>query len=403
MGGDTQEDTIMNRKMVKTAGMVALSATVLLSGCGKINKDATLVTVKNGDNTETISLGYGNFAARYQQSLYDQYLLAYYGEGMWKQDLSGTGSTFEEETKDGVLKELEEQYLAKVHAADYDVKISDDQSKDIADAAKKFMSDNSEDTLKQMGATEEYVQQYLENRTYYTMVQAAAMKEADKDIKDEDCWMRSFTYVLFDTTGKKDDEGNVTDYTKDELVNLKNQAEDLAKTEDFDGDVEKLGLTPSTYSYLKGETEDTTMDMNIISAAEDLNEGDVSSVIEIDGVGYYVIRLDKDHDEDASANKRTSLQQEAFTALMESWKEDIDWKVDDKAWEKVKFDSLFKAVEKETDETSEEATEESSDKATEETTEATENTEAEEKTEEDSTSTTEDNTEEEDTEATEEN
>ena len=164
-----------------------------------------------------------------------------------------------------------------------DVKISDDQSKDIADAAKKFMSDNSEDTLKQMGATEEYVQQYLENRTYYTMVQAAAMKEADKDIKDEDCWMRSFTYVLFDTTGKKDDEGNVTDYTKDELVNLKNQAEDLAKTEDFDGDVEKLGLTPSTYSYLKGETEDTTMDMNIISAAEDLKEGDVSSVIEIDG------------------------------------------------------------------------------------------------------------------------
>ena len=180
-------------------------------------------------------------------------------------------------------------------------------------------------------------------------------------------------------------------------------AEDIAKTEDFDGDVEKLGLTPSTYSYLKGETEDTTMDMNIISAAEDLKEGDVSSVIEIDGVGYYVIRLDKDHDEDASANKRTSLQQEAFTALMESWKEDIDWKVDDKAWEKVKFDSLFKAVEKETDETSEEATEESSDKATEETTEATENTEAEEKTEEDSTSASEDNTEEEDTEETEAN
>ncbi len=384
----------MSNVNVKSLGIVALSATVLFAGCGQINKDATLVTVKNGDKTDTISLGYGNFAARYQQSIYDQYLIAYYGEDMWKQDLSGTGSTYEEETKDGVLKELEEQYLAKEHAADYDVSISDKQSSAISKAVKQFMSDNSEETLKQMGATEEYVQKYLEDRTYYTLVQKAAMKEADKDITDDQCQMRTFSYVLFDITGKTDENGNFTEYTDEEIENLKAQAKQLAAADDFDTEAEKLGVTKSTYSYLKGETEDSTMDMKIINAAEALKEGEVSKAIGVKDVGYYVIRLDKDKDEDATANKRTSLQSDAFNALMETWKEDIEWNVDEKAWEKVKFDSLFKAVEKESEETADDASTDATDESVDASTDATSEDTSDETTDEISTDETLDSTEE---------
>ena len=67
----------MNKRKLKTACIAALSATMLLTGCGKLNGNADLMTIKNGDKTETISLGYANFAARYQQSMYDQYLLSY--------------------------------------------------------------------------------------------------------------------------------------------------------------------------------------------------------------------------------------------------------------------------------------------------------------------------------------
>ena len=93
----------MENSKLKSVGIAALSAAVLLTGCGQINANETLVTIKNGDTTDTISLGYGNFAARYQQSMYDQYLIGYYGEGMWKQDMSGSGSTLQDDTKDGVL------------------------------------------------------------------------------------------------------------------------------------------------------------------------------------------------------------------------------------------------------------------------------------------------------------
>ena len=346
MGGDTQEEFIMNKKMVKTAGLTALSAVVLMTGCGKINPNETLVTINTGDGTkDTITLGYGNFAARYQQAMYDQYLLAYYGEDMWKQDMTGSGSTLEGDTKDGVLEDLEAQYLTKLHASDYGVEISEEQKNDIAEAAKKFISDNDKESLEAMGATEAYVKEYLENRTYYSLVSAAAKEASDADIKDEDCWMRTFSYVLFDTTGKTDEDGNKTEYTDDEIAELKTQAKELSTAEDFDAKVEELDLTTSSFSYLKGETEEEAIDMSVIEEAEKLKEGETSGVVIVEGTGMYVLKLTADHDEDASQSKRESLQSEAFDKLIDEWKEAITYKVNDKAWEKVTFDSLFKAPE----------------------------------------------------------
>jgi hypothetical protein len=360
----------MNKK-ITTAGVAALSAAVLFTGCGSINGNATLATLNTGDGTkETVTLGYGNFAARYQQSMYDQYLIAYYGESMWTSDMSGSGKTLQEDTKEGVLEDIEEQYLAKLHAADYGVELSEEQKTAIADAAKQFMADNSEESLKVMGATEEYVKQYLENRTYYYLVSEAAKKAADADISEDDCWMRSFSYVLFETTGQQGEDGALVELSDDEIAEIKTQAKTLSTAEDFDAELEAQEKTASTYSYLKGETEDSSMDMAIINAAEKLKEGEVSSVIEVEGVGFYVIRLNSDHDADASDNKRSSLQNDAFTALMDSWKEAVTWEVDEKAWDKVKFDTLFKAPETE-EEATEETTEESSDDTTTVTSEST--------------------------------
>lgn len=406
MGGFTQEEFIMNKNMVKSAGIAALAAAVLFTGCSKFNPDTTLVTINTGDGTkDTISLGYANFAARYQQSMYDQYLLAYYGEGMWSTDMTGTGSTMEDDTKEGVLEDIENQYLAKLHASDYDITLTDEQNTAIAEAAAKFISDNPAETLEVMGATEEYVKQYLEYRTYYSLVSNAAMEEAGETISDEDCWMRTFSYVLFDTTGTTDEDGNAVEYTEEEIADLKANAEELAAADDYAAKAEELEATASTYSYLKGEEEDDTMDMAIIEAAEALDEGETSDVIEIEGVGYYVIHLDADHDEDASQTKKESLESDAFDDLLETWKAAITWTVDEKAWAKVEFDTLFKTLETETEETTEETTDdatteettdtEESEDATEDTeVEDTEDTSAEEDTEETSEETSDESTEE---------
>lgn len=387
----------MNKRMVKTAGLTALSAVVLMTGCGKINPNETLVTINTADGTkDTITLGYGNFVARYQQAMLDQYMLSYYGEGMWSSDMSGSGSTLQDEVKDGALDDMESQYLTKVHAADYSIELAEDQKKAITEAATKFIAENPEETVETMGATQEIVEQYLENRTYYTLVSDAAKKAADPDITEDDCWMRSFTYVLYDTTGKKGEDGSLTPYTDEEVAELKENAKKLAAAEDFDAEVEAQGVQTSTYSYLKGETEDEQMDMKLIEAAEKLKEGQVSSAIGVADVGYYVIRLDSDHDEDASLNKRQSLQSDAFNELMEKWKAEITWKVNDKAWKKVEFNTLFKAPEAKTEEGAEATTESTEPAETTETTEekSEESTEVTEETTQEDTSAEEQKTEE---------
>lgn len=369
----------MKKAYLKTAGVAALSATVLLTGCGKMNPDATLVTINPGDGTtDTITLGYGNFCARYLQSSYDQYFLSYYGEQMWESDMSGTGSTMQEDTKSGVLEDLEGQYVAKLHASEYGVELSEDQNTAIAAAAAEFMADNPEDTIEALGATEEYVKKYLEDKTIYNLVSEAAKEKAAEDITEDQYWMRSFSYVLFESAGT-DEDGVTVEYTGDELEAIKNQAEMLASSDDFDTEAEALGVTVSTYSYLKGETEDDSIDMAVIEAAEAMSEGDVSDVIEVEGTGYFVIKLTSDHDEEASESKLTTLKNEAFTTLLDTWKESIVWTVDEDQWAKVKFDSLFqtKAEEEATEETTEETTEESTEDTTETTTEEIEETDAE--------------------------
>ena len=158
----------MKKAILRTTGVAALAATVLFTGCGnKIKSDATLIEINKGDGTkDTITLGYGNFVARYQQSMFDQLYPAYgYDvETMWQQDtMGGLGYTMEDQTKSGIITDLEQMYVVKEHAADYGVVLTDEQNTAIAEAAAKFMADNPKDTLEELGATEEYVKKYLED------------------------------------------------------------------------------------------------------------------------------------------------------------------------------------------------------------------------------------------------
>ena len=74
----------MKKRNILVAAMtLTLAGATLLSGCG-LNADATLVNINKGE--DSISLGYGNFVARYTQSLYDATYLQYMGTDMWTKE-----------------------------------------------------------------------------------------------------------------------------------------------------------------------------------------------------------------------------------------------------------------------------------------------------------------------------
>lgn len=381
----------MNKKIIAKTCAGAMAASVLFTGCGSLNPSATAIKINTGDSTDTISLGYINFVAQYQTAIYDSFFMSYYGEGYMNQDLTSSGSTMGESTIDSVVEDLEEQYLCKLHASEYDVELSDDDNTAIADAAAAFISDNDQESLDAMGATEDYVKAYLEYRTYQTRVEAAVKEAADAEVTDDECWQRTFSYVLFDTSASQDEDGVVQEKTDDELVELKAQAKQLANassSEDFDAIADELGVTASTYSYTKGEEEDDSLDMSVIEAAEALTEGAISDVIDVEGTGYYVLRLDADHDEEASETERQTLieekQSDFYNTTLEGWKADVTWNAVDKQLDKITFTNHYtepEATEETTEDTS--ATDTSAEETTDDTTseETAEDTSVEETTE----------------------
>ena len=333
----------MKKKTILTGMLtLAIAGTTLLSGCG-INEDATLVDINNGE--DSIALGYGNFVARYTQSMYDMTYLSYMGTDMWTEEKDDT--TLEDNVKESVMEAMEEDYLLQKHADDYDIALTDEEKTSIDEAAKKFMEKNSADTLEAMTATEDIVRQYLTNQTYASKVAAAIKESAEVTVTEEEAAQRTFTYAYFGSVTYTDANGNTGYYTDDQKKELKEKAEALTTSADFEKDAEAAGATVQTHSY--GADEDT-MDEAVIAAADALEEGQISSVVTVDNDGYYVIRLDSAYDEKATADKKESLEDEKRSDYLESvldgWKDDTTWSVDDKQWDKVKFDTFFQNVTK---------------------------------------------------------
>ncbi len=328
----------MKRRNLLVAGMcMLLGLSTLFSGCG-INEDATLVNINSGE--DSISLGYGNFVARYTQSLYDKTYLQYMGTEMWTTEQDG--ETMEEAIKDQVITSIEEDYLLVAHAADYDVALTDEEKESITEAAKTFIANNDEDTLTAMTATQDIVEEYMTNQAIAAKVEEAIKAAAEVTVTEEEAAQRAITYAYIGSVSYTDDSGNTVAYTDEQKEELLANAKTLATSTDLETDAETLGATVKTATY--GEDEDT-LDEAVVAAADALSEGQISDVVEVEDDGYYVIRLDSAFDEDATQEKMTSLEEEkreeALEDILDGWKEDITWDLDKKQWSKVKFDTLF--------------------------------------------------------------
>ena len=163
----------------------ALASSLMLGGCGsQINKDEIVATM--GD--QEISLGYAYFAARYNQVTYDNMFASYYGEGYWTNEdyADEDGRTLEESVKDAVMEEIETDLLLEQHMSEYGVEITEEEQAAMDEAAAKFMEDNSDEAVKALGATEEYVADLLYYETVSRKMTEAIGATADSNISEEE-------------------------------------------------------------------------------------------------------------------------------------------------------------------------------------------------------------------------
>lgn len=362
------------KKFTALALAVVTAASVAMTGCGsRIDADAVVATL--GD--KEISLGLANFMAQYTAVSYDSYItMGYAKENMWSQDLSGNGKTMQDNVKDGILTQIQTNYLLEDHMKDYGVEITDEELSDIDTAAQQFMDDNSKEAIRTMGAKKEYVAEMLRLNLIQKKMHNAIIATVDTEVSDEEAAQRTFSYIKVSTEAHYDDSKNYVEYTDDEKTELEKTAEKIAEEAktDFDAAATDNGYTVSTYSYGSDEIgEDGTatgsMDASIITAADALKEGEVSSMISVDGKGYYVIRLDSEFDRDATDKEKETIvsqrQSDKYTEVCDSYKEEKEWTVNDDVWAAVNFDKLYTIKKTDTETESVSDTETASETATE--------------------------------------
>ena len=354
------------KEMTKKTAVVAMAgimAAGMLTGCGEKKLDGSK-TVATVDGTK-IPLGVVSLSVREGQMQTEAMYRSYMGGSdfdIWDTEAE-KGKTYGEQAVEESLKDVELMYIMKAKAADYDVELTDEDEKAIAEAAASFMEANSEETIADLAVTEDQVKTYLELQTYKQKIHDPIIADVDKNVSDEEAQQSSFEYVSVSTADLSDDE-------------IKEKKEDAQKIldglkADPDGDFSEIAKSvDDSYSSLSGtfdanetsEDEDTddedadedsssysgTYPEEVIDVLRTLDDGEVASdIIETD-TAYYVVKLDKKDDEEATETKKESIistrEQTLYTDTTEKWLDDSDIKEEKKVLKTLKVTDNHKYV-----------------------------------------------------------
>lgn len=338
----------MKKRVV--ACILAVACIASLAGCGsKFNGQDTVAEV----GKEKITADVANFYARYQQAQFESTYGSYLGDDIWSKELS-EGKTYEENFKDSIIESLEEMYLLDEHKDDYEVSLSDDETKSIEKAAKSFEDANGSDEKAVVSGDEETVKKVLELLTIQQKMEKAMTADVDTNVSDDEAAQKKMQYVLF-STKTTDSDGNSTDMTDDEKADVKKKAEDFQKdaasAEDFSVFASAVGAEATDLTF---DSDTTSPNEDLIKAADKLKEGEVTDVIESDN-GYYVAKVTSLLDREATDTKKESIvserKSEQYQSLCKEWKKDTDIKVHKKVWNTISFEKQGVNVKSTTEDT----------------------------------------------------
>ena len=328
------------KKMSKRAAVAALAGVMamgLLTGCGEKKLDGTK-TVATVNGTE-IPMGVLSIMVRQSQAQTEAMYASFMGGSdfaIWETEAE-EGKTFGQQAVEQSLEELETMYIMKEKAADYGVEVTEEDQKAIAEAATEFIKANSQETIEKLAVTEEQVKTYLELRTYEARMHDPIVADVDTEVSEEESQQSSFSYVSISTA----------DLEEKEIKKKKEEAQEILDNmkKDPKADFEEVvKAVNEEYTALDG-TFDTTAPKDeedasssypakVLEVLRSLKDGEMGpDVIETD-TGYYVVRLDKINDEEATADKKDSIieerKSELYTDTTASWREEAEITVDKK-------------------------------------------------------------------------
>lgn len=324
-------------KRTAVAALAGVMAAGMLTGCGEKKPDGTK-TVATVNKTE-IPLGVVSLYARIQQAQTDAMYKSFMGSGanMWDTAVEeGSEETYGQKMVSDSLNAVELMVVLKEKAADYGVEVTEEEQAKIADAAAAFVEDNGEEVMSELAATEEQVKMLLELQTYRTKIYEPIVAEGKIEVTDEEANQSAFTYVNVSTGSEE--------LTEEDKEKKKEQAQEILDKvkEDPTADMTEIAkAVDETYTSLtgkftvvKGEDTEDSYPEEVMEVLRTLKEGEVGQELIETEDGYYVVRLDKELDEEATEAKRELLkdskESEYYQETCDKWLEEADVKEDAK-------------------------------------------------------------------------
>lgn len=325
-----------------------------LTGCAAVNKNDTIATL--GD--KEIKAGVVNFMCRYQQASVEDYYVSALGEDPWSQDPYSSGTNMQDTLKNSVMESVREMYTVAEHLEDYNVALTEDEKAAIKSAAEKFMSDNDKAALAEMGATQEIVEEMLTLYTERQKMYDAIISEVDTNVSDEEANKRAYSILRVGIAGSYDEQHQYTEYTEEEkaeiITGIQAVSDKIQEPADLETVAQEAGynVTQSTYDA------DDQLEEALRNALDGLKEGEISDVITSDNYAY-IVRIDKDTDEEATAQNRESIiasrEDTKYQEVLKAWEDELEWSVKESLVEKIQFKNslTLKGEESESVETTE--------------------------------------------------
>lgn len=337
--------------------MAAAMGASVLAGCGQKGTRTALVV-----NDQEINLGTAAFFLRYQQAESAQMMQSYglsSGTGIWDQEYQAATSTSEamtygESLKNSAKDMLVESVVLSQHADDYNVNVPDDLKTSIDTTAEETYSANK-DVMDAMGTTVDDIKTVLELSTIQRLIFYPMTEDADTDVSDDEAAQSTITYARTALTKYDSDAGESKPVSDEDKERLKSEMESLLLQVQESGDtasadmktmasnLDNQDIACTTYSYDKNDpTSDSLMPEDVMNAALTLSDGEIYDGVIDTGDYYYLVRMDKTFDEEATQNKKESIvddrRQADYQDKLDKWV-DESTVTEKKPWKDLKVDS----------------------------------------------------------------
>lgn len=293
-----------------TALFLALSLLFVLTACSGMELENKTEQV-DGYSRGQAMIVVANERNRYQNL---------YGPEIWEARFGDTDSSFEQYMIQNVKSFLEQIRTLTLLSEERGVTVSSQERDEIRRLAKQFYTGLSEADLHYIGCTEEDVQKlYLD---YYVANKTASLLVSGADAE------------------LSDSEAKIIDVQQIVTGSLK-KAKALLKMIKIDGD--DFGTLARRYSE-SNEIEKTLKripDGNTYEkVAFSLDEGQISNIVEMDGL-YYIIKCTNGYDEEATLERKDSLEaailDDAFMEVYGPYQKEHTVRFTESFWSRIDF------------------------------------------------------------------